>query len=74
MSESIDHYLDITEDVCPMTFVKTRLLIEKMGLKEFEYIYSHSHSKIGVPLLKNLEPIAKLLNGIQKVLIAGRLP
>ena len=34
MSESIDHYLDITEDVCPMTFVKTRLLIEKMASGE----------------------------------------
>ena len=27
---SDDYFLDITEDVCPMTFVKTRLLIEKM--------------------------------------------
>ena len=34
MSESIDHYLDITADVCPMTFVKTRLLIEKMASGE----------------------------------------
>ena len=30
MSVDIDHYLDITAEVCPMTFVKTRLLIEKM--------------------------------------------
>ena len=26
----IDHELDITRDVCPMTFVKARLMIEKM--------------------------------------------
>ncbi|MEC9022312.1 MAG: sulfurtransferase TusA family protein [Pseudomonadota bacterium] len=26
----IDHELDITRDVCPMTFVKVRLMIEKM--------------------------------------------
>ena len=26
----IDYFLDITDDVCPMTFVKTRLKIEKM--------------------------------------------
>lgn len=26
---SVDYFLDITRDVCPMTFVKTRLLIEK---------------------------------------------
>ena len=25
-----DFYLDITTDICPMTFVKTKLLIEKM--------------------------------------------
>ena len=26
-----DYYLDITQDVCPMTFVKTKLLIERMA-------------------------------------------
>lgn len=26
-----DYSLDITHDVCPMTFVKTKLLIEKMN-------------------------------------------
>lgn len=25
-----DYYLDITDQICPMTFVKTKLLIEKM--------------------------------------------
>lgn len=25
------HYLDITHDTCPLTFVKTKLLIESMG-------------------------------------------
>ena len=30
MSEKIAHFIDITAEVCPMTFVKTRLLIEKM--------------------------------------------
>ncbi len=30
MSVQIDHFLDITSDVCPITFVKTKLLIEKM--------------------------------------------
>jgi tRNA 2-thiouridine synthesizing protein A len=25
-----DHRLDITSDVCPMTFVKTKLLLERM--------------------------------------------
>ncbi|MBM3488401.1 MAG: sulfurtransferase TusA family protein [Alphaproteobacteria bacterium] len=27
----IDYFLDITRDVCPMTFVRTRLLIEKVA-------------------------------------------
>lgn len=30
----IDYSLDITGDVCPMTFVKTRLQIEKMSSGE----------------------------------------
>lgn len=31
MSETPKYFLDITGDVCPMTFVRTRLLIEKMA-------------------------------------------
>ena len=31
MSRVPDHYLDITSDICPITFVKTKLLIEKMA-------------------------------------------
>ena len=27
----MDHFLDITADICPMTFVRTRLLIERMA-------------------------------------------
>lgn len=26
------YYLDITDKICPMTFVKTKLLIEKMAI------------------------------------------
>ena len=26
----VDFFIDITEDVCPMTFVRTKLLIEQM--------------------------------------------
>ena len=29
-----DYFFDITEDVCPMTFVKVRLQIENMSAKE----------------------------------------
>lgn len=34
MGDKFDHFLDITAEVCPMTFVKTRLLIEKMAAGE----------------------------------------
>lgn len=27
-----EHFLDITDQVCPMTFVRTKLLIEKMSI------------------------------------------
>ena len=30
MKKKINYYLDITSDVCPITFVKTKLLVEKM--------------------------------------------
>ena len=29
-NNNFDYYLDITKDVCPMTFVRTKLLIERM--------------------------------------------
>ncbi len=32
--ETADYFLDITDQICPMTFVKTKLLIEKMAVGE----------------------------------------
>lgn len=29
-----DHFLDITDQICPMTFVRTKLMIEKMASGE----------------------------------------
>ena len=31
VNQRADYYLDITTDVCPMTFVKARLLVERMA-------------------------------------------
>lgn len=31
MTEKANYYLDITPDVCPMTFVRTKLLVERMA-------------------------------------------
>jgi len=44
-----DYYLDISGEVCPMTFVKTRLLIEKMAPGETAELR-----------LKGAEPLAKV--------------
>lgn len=30
LSENPEHFIDITREVCPMTFVKTKLAIEKL--------------------------------------------
>ena len=30
MNEPVDFYLDITAEVCPMTFVRTKLVVERM--------------------------------------------
>jgi TusA-related sulfurtransferase len=30
MPKDIDYFLDITTEVCPLTFVKTKLMVEKM--------------------------------------------
>jgi TusA-related sulfurtransferase len=38
LGEAPGHFLDITGDVCPMTFVRTRLLIEKMAPGEIAEI------------------------------------
>ena len=31
---SVNHVLDITREVCPLTFVKTKLLLERMAAGE----------------------------------------
>ena len=31
MPHTVDFYLDITGEVCPMTFVRTKLVIERMS-------------------------------------------
>ncbi|PIW25853.1 MAG: sulfurtransferase TusA family protein [Rhodospirillales bacterium CG15_BIG_FIL_POST_REV_8_21_14_020_66_15] len=30
-TSEIAHFLDITNDICPMTFVKTKLFLERLG-------------------------------------------
>jgi TusA-related sulfurtransferase len=56
MSAPDDYFLDITQDVCPMTFVKTRLLIEKMAAGETAEIRLSG----GEPLENVPESVAEL--------------
>ncbi len=46
MEETRNHILDIRDDVCPITFVKARLLVEKMASGDVAEI-----------LLRGVEPI-----------------
>ncbi|HLO77525.1 MAG TPA: sulfurtransferase TusA family protein [Magnetospirillum sp.] len=34
MTDKANYYLDITADACPMTFVRTKLLVERMASGE----------------------------------------
>ena len=48
-SPAPDHTLDITRDLCPMTFVRTRLMLDRMTEGETLLV-----------LLKGAEPIANV--------------
>ncbi len=55
-----DRFLDITDEVCPMTFVKTRLLIERMAPGEIAEV-----RLTGEEPLKNVpESVAELGHAI----------
>ncbi len=38
-TQTPDHFLDITSDVCPITFVKTKLLMERMRSGEIAEVH-----------------------------------
>ena len=44
--QGADHYLDITADLCPITFVKTKLLVERMTPGQVAEV----RLKVGEPL------------------------
>jgi TusA-related sulfurtransferase len=50
-----EHYLDVTGDVCPMTFVRTKLLIEKM-----------SSGQTAVVCLNSGEPLANVPRSVRE--------
>jgi TusA-related sulfurtransferase len=49
-----EHYLDVTGEVCPMTFVRTKLLIEKM-----------SSGQTAVVCLNSGEPLANVPRSVR---------
>jgi TusA-related sulfurtransferase len=56
VDSAADYFLDITADVCPMTFVKTRLLIERMAPGETAEVR-----------LKGAEPLANVPQSIAEL-------
>jgi len=50
-----DYYLDISQEVCPFTFVRTRLLLEKMKPGEIADI-----------LLQGVEPLENVPNAVME--------
>jgi TusA-related sulfurtransferase len=50
-----DHFLDITADICPLTFVKTKLLIESMAPGEIARVR-----------LKGLEPLENVPRSVRE--------
>lgn len=65
MNHSINYFLDITEDICPMTFVKTRLLIEKMSTGEIAEIRLSAGEPLeNVP--ESVTELGHLVLGIEK--------
>ncbi len=54
--QDADFFLDITKDVCPLTFVKTRLLIERM-----------SSGGVAVVRLKGSEPVENVPRAVKEL-------
>lgn len=50
----VNHTLDITRDVCPLTFVKTKLLLERMSPGETAEIF-----------LKGTEPLENVPRSVR---------
>ncbi len=51
----VKHYLDITGDTCPLTFVKTKILIESMAPGE-----------LAVVRLKGAEPLGNVPRSVRE--------
>ena len=52
--ETADHFIDITGEVCPLTFVKTKLLLERAGAGQTVLVR-----------LKGAEPLANVPRAVR---------
>lgn len=56
MSENVDKVLDIVKDVCPYTFVKSKLALEELESGQFLEVHlGNSESAANVPRSMELE-------------------
>lgn len=56
VTEQLDYTLDITSEVCPLTFVKTKLLIEKMRA-----------GQVAEVRLKGVEPLGNVPRSVREL-------
>lgn len=56
MTENGNYYLDITGEVCPMTFVRTKLLVERMASGEIAEVR-----------LRGVEPLANVPRSVAEL-------
>jgi len=62
MNEQVDFYLDITAEVCPMTFVRTKLVVERMASGQTAEVRLQGFEPLAnVP--RSLEELGYLLSG-----------
>jgi len=56
VTDDVNYYLDITGEVCPLTFVKTKLLVEKMAV-----------GQVAEVRLKGLEPLTNVPRSLREL-------
>lgn len=56
MTDDVNYSLDITAELCPMTFVKTKLLVERMAPGELAEVR-----------LKGMEPLANVPRSVAEL-------
>ena len=55
-ASGVSHHLDITPETCPMTFVRTKLMIEKMASGDIAEVF-----------LKGLEPMENVPRSVNEM-------